>query len=71
MASQLYKSINKEIPNNAELIARGQFNHLNTWLSKNIHQYGSRYSTQELLIKATGEKLNLNYYKEYLNNKFC
>lgn len=70
MAAQLFDSLNKNIPNTPKLIAEGKFNHLNTWLHKNIHQCGSRYSTQDLLLKVTGEKLNESYYKKYLTKKF-
>ena len=71
MAAQLYNSLNQELPDNSKLISNGKFNHLNTWLGKNVHQYGSRYTTQELLVKATGNALSLNEYKQYLNNKFA
>lgn len=70
MASQLYDCLNKDIPNNNQLIALGEFSHIKTWLNKSIHQYGSLYSTQELLEKATGKKICVNDYKNYLNKKF-
>lgn len=70
MAAKLYNKLNQELPDNNKLISMGKFHHLNAWLSKNVHQCGSRYTTQELLVKATGQKLNLSEYKKYLSSKF-
>lgn len=70
MASQLYNQINNVFPNHNELIENGNFKHLNTWLNNNIHQYGSFYEMQNLLVKSTNQTLNVEVYKNYLNDKF-
>lgn len=70
MAAQLYNAMNQEITTNKELISSGNFQVVNNWLKQNIHQYGSRYSLQDLLLKATGSKLSLDKYKNYLKEKF-
>lgn len=70
MASQLYNQINNTFPNHVELIENGNFKHMNTWLNKNIHQHGSFYEMQNLLIKSTNQTLNIEIYKNYLKNKF-
>lgn len=43
---------------------------LRDWLRVNIHQHGRIYSSNELLLKITGEPLNPQYYLDYLENKF-
>lgn len=70
IAAQLHNSLEKEIPNKSELVTKGNFNPLNAWLNKNVHQHASLYPTQELLVEATGEKLNISYYKKYLTRKY-
>ena len=40
------------------------------WLEKNIHQHGCRYSTDELVERATGKKPSAEDYTAYLKEKF-
>jgi carboxypeptidase Taq len=37
--------------------AKGEFAPLLGWLRENVHQHGRRFSTFELLKRATGEEL--------------
>ena len=41
------------------------------WLRANIHVEGRRYQTDELCLKATGEKLNISYFLQYLEDKYA
>jgi carboxypeptidase Taq len=70
IAAQLYNAMEQEITESKGLIRFGNFQVANNWLKQNIHQYGSRYSLQDLLLKATGNKLSLDKYKNYLKEKF-
>ena len=40
------------------------------WLKDHIHQYGARYSADEIMVMATGESFNPNYYLDYLIEKY-
>ena len=40
------------------------------WLKDHIHQYGARYSADEIMVMATGEPFNPNYYLDYLIEKY-
>ena len=40
------------------------------WLKDHIRQYGARYSADEIMVMATGEPFNPNYYLDYLIEKY-
>lgn len=56
-----------EIPND---IANGKFDTLLTWLNQNIHQYGRKYTSDELTRKVTGESIQSRDYLAYLKTKY-
>ena len=51
-------------------IHKGDLSTVGAWLSENIHRHGELYLPEELLLKATGEKFNPDYYADYLSEKF-
>lgn len=70
-AAQILKTIEKELPNFDQLIANGEFMVIRNWLKDNIHQYGSLYTPNELIVKVTGEELNAQYLVDYLEQKYA
>jgi carboxypeptidase Taq len=52
-------------------IAAGDYTGIHQWLKENIYQYGRIYTSDELCNKATGEPLQLQYFMEYLRNKYA
>jgi carboxypeptidase Taq len=40
------------------------------WLRQNIWQHGSRFSTSQLITQATGEDLNIRYFREHLTSRY-
>ncbi len=68
-ASQFFTAMNREFSVFDEL-EKGDFTKIKEWLKTHIHQYGKTKRPEELLIGATGEGLNPNYFAEYLENKF-
>ena len=40
------------------------------WLKEHVHQYGCRLTPQEVMIKATGEPFDPDYYLDYLEDKY-
>jgi carboxypeptidase Taq len=61
----LLESINKN-----ELISAGNFKPIISWLEANVHSKGSKYSSNELITKASGSELDSNIFKQYLINKY-
>ena len=51
MAEQLYKRLQQEFSDLDNMIKDTQFVPIKTWLNKQIHQHGCRYST-DILIKS-------------------
>ena len=48
----------------------GDFSALFDWLRQNIWQHGSRFSTSQLITQATGEDLNIRYFREHLTSRY-
>ncbi len=68
-AAQFMHAMRKDLDVDS-LLANSQYDVLMSWLKEHIHQYGCRYTTDEILIKATGEPFNVNYYLDYLEEKY-
>ena len=60
----------EDCPDAYEKLAQGDISVINQWLKKHVHQYGQTYSARQTLIKATGEDVNIQYYIDYLRDKF-
>ncbi len=69
IGAQIMHVMKKEIDVEA-LLENNQFDQIIAWLKQNVHRYGVRYSTDEVLLKATGEPFNVNYYLDYLEEKY-
>lgn len=70
VAAQLYAAAKAQEPGIPEAIRRGDFVPLFSWLRENVHGKASRYDTQTLLTQATGEKLNVDHYKNHLKRRY-
>jgi len=68
-SAQFHNTISNQL-NLEDIIKNKEFSKVIQWLNTNIHQYGSMYETEDLLQKATGERLNPNYFISYLKTKF-
>jgi carboxypeptidase Taq len=64
IAAQMYATFIKENPDFENKLEQGEFGDLNTWLHENIYAYGSSIADDELLLKVTGESLNIDYFLE-------
>lgn len=51
-------------------IGRGEFQPLVAWLRENVHGWGSRWSTSELLVRATGRPLDSASFKDHLRRRY-
>ncbi len=69
-AAQFFNQAQKDLSDLEGQIERGELGHLKTWLNEKIHQRGSRLRAGELVVEVTGEKLNADYFTDYLEAKF-
>ena len=51
-------------------ISKGNFKSLMQWLNINVHQYGSRYSCDELLQQSSGAPLGTAAFKAHLRARY-
>jgi len=70
IAAQLWAAMEKDIPNARDDMRRGHFVAINAWRRDKIWSQASRYSTPALLVKATGEKLNGQYFEDHLKRRY-
>ena len=69
MAAQLWSALAADLPSIDESIAAGDFAPLREWLRDNIHRQGRKYTSRELLRRATGEELRVEPWLDYLEGK--
>lgn len=70
VAAQLFASLERDLPQARALISRGEVAPLMDWLRKKIWSQGSRYVSEDLLKRATGEGLNVDYFLNHLDNRY-
>lgn len=69
VASQLVHQMKKEMDFEG-LLRAGDIKTIVAWLKDKVHQYGKLKNTDEVLLEATGEEFNAEYYVSYLKEKF-
>jgi carboxypeptidase Taq len=67
---QLWDKLLEENPNVPDEIAQGKFETILGWMREHVHQYGSKYEPQEIMLKATGSKITPEPYIAYLRKKY-
>ncbi len=68
-AAQFAKTMDSDI-DLKEVIKNRDFKSPLLWLNKNVHQYGSLLTPDEISKKSTGELLNPEYFCDYLEKKY-
>lgn len=69
-AAQLMHRARTALPNLDASIEQGDFSPLVGWLREHVHAHGSRFSTPELIEKATGQGLNPEIYQAHLRQRY-
>jgi carboxypeptidase Taq len=69
-AAQFYQQAEKDIPDLTILIKKGDTSQLLKWLRENIHIKGRSIEADELCKAITGEDLNFDYFKSYVERKY-
>jgi carboxypeptidase Taq len=70
MAAQQWAALAREHPGVDGDLARGDFTAINEWRREKIWSQGSRFSTPDLLERATGEKLNAAHFTSHLKKRY-
>lgn len=70
IAAQQWVAIEKAQPGIREDFRHGRFVGVNDWRREHIWSQASRWSTPELLERATGEKLNARHFAEHLERRY-
>lgn len=71
MSAQLFDAAVRAHPDIPAQITRGDFQTLLHWLRVNVHRHGAKFTPDELLVRATGEALNIQPYIKYLKTKYA
>lgn len=70
-AAQFYQQAVKEIPTLADDITNGRLLGLREWLRGKVHQYGRRYTSEELCKQITGTGLDFKVFMQYAHEKYA
>ncbi len=69
-AAQLMAAARRALPELDRTLAQGDFSPLNGWLGTQIHAQGARLGFNELLMAATGERLNPAAFEAHLTERY-
>ncbi len=69
-AAQWFATMRRALPDLDARIGRGDFAPVFDWLRDNIWLQGSRWSTDELALRASGEVLNPAHFKAHLEARY-
>ncbi|MBS1960362.1 MAG: carboxypeptidase M32 [Bdellovibrionales bacterium] len=69
-AAQLFAKMKSSFENLDKDIETGNFAPVLQWLRENVHKYGRKYNSSELLKRATGEELNVEHFMNYAKKKY-
>ncbi|MBP0438085.1 carboxypeptidase M32 [Tianweitania sediminis] len=70
MAAQQWTSIAAAVPDIEADLSAGEFSRINAWRRDNIWSQGSRWSTPELMQRATGAALDATHFKRHLEARY-
>jgi carboxypeptidase Taq len=70
MAAQQWAALSRAHPDIEDDLRGGHFERVNGWQRDHIWSQGSRYSTPDLLERATGEKLNADHFINHLKKRY-
>ena len=68
-AAQYVHTMKKDIDVDS-LLENNHFDEIIKWLKENIHTYGFLYETPKLMKMVTGEDFDVNYFLDYIEEKY-
>jgi carboxypeptidase Taq len=69
-ASQLFAAASVEHPDLRAELARGELTKLRDYARKHVHEHGSRYDTNTILVRATGRGLDVDALLVHLRQRY-
>ncbi len=69
-AAQLFEAAVRDLPDIPDAMARGDFAPLMGWLRTHVHGHGARYTTNQILERATGRALDPAVFKAHLARRY-
>ena len=69
-AAQWFAAMRRALPGLDECIDRGELTAVFDWLRQNIWSQASRWTTDELAVRASGETLNPAHFKAHLRARY-
>ncbi|MDX1986089.1 MAG: carboxypeptidase M32 [Candidatus Obscuribacter sp.] len=70
ISAQLLQQIKLDIPTLEQNISEGDFQPLRQWLSENVHRFGRKYQTKDLVMRITKSPIDADAFCTYLDEKF-
>ncbi len=70
IACQLFEAMEKEFPDLMARVERGDVAPFQQWLAAKVHRYGRGKDTQDILLAATGKKLETAPFLNFLQARF-
>ena len=70
LSAQWFEAALKAHPEIPAEMRQGKVDTLHTWLIENIYQYGSKFTTPELVERITGGPIRIEPYIRYLKTKY-
>ncbi len=70
LAAQLFEVYADQADDVDQAISQGRFGDLLAWLRAEVHQHGARYTTPDLIERATGKPLSEAPFLAYAEQKF-
>jgi carboxypeptidase Taq len=69
-AAQWFAAMRRQMPDLDARIGRGDFAPVFDWLREHIWLQGSRWTTDELAVRASGEVLNPAHFRAHLEARY-
>jgi carboxypeptidase Taq len=69
-AAQLFRAASATHPELLSEIGQGDFRMLRLWLAEHVHRFGSSLSTDQIIERATGNKLDTFAFKDHLAARY-
>ncbi|NMA98033.1 MAG: carboxypeptidase M32 [Phyllobacteriaceae bacterium] len=70
IAAQLGAAMRNDLPDMGAQMKAGDFSQINQWRADRVWSQASRYSTSDLVTRATGEPLNADHFKNHLKSRY-
>lgn len=68
--AQIYYTLKRDIPDYEDIVSGGNWKEINEWFKEKIFIHGAVYGPQELIYLVTDEKLKVEYFMNYLEEKY-